>query len=53
MPPLDPYLAVPCKSLELSTQADFDAWDGENLTFLDVMADCAIRHRRLVEAWPK
>lgn len=49
LPPLDSELARPCGPLQLSTSLDFDEWEKEFREVLAVMAECAIRHRKIVE----
>lgn len=53
MPPLDQSLAAPCQTIEPSEATTFDGLEQEALKWLEVLADCAARHRRLVAAWPR
>lgn len=49
LPPLDTELAQPCGPLSLSTSLDYDEWEKEFRQALAVLAECAIRHRKIVE----
>lgn len=53
MPALDQALAADCREIEPSTALDYDAWQAEDAAILAALTDCAIRHRKLVEAWPR
>ena len=53
LPALDQSLAADCREIELSTDLDYDIWQAENAAILAALTDCAIRHRKLVEAWPR
>ena len=54
-PPLDQYLASDCELIgPVPVTDDFDVldtWVREHL--FTIIADCAIRHRKTVDAWPK
>ena len=53
-PFLDSGLAAPCRTLKGPETADYDAWLAWMVDeVLPAYADCAIRHARTVEAWPK
>lgn len=53
-PLLDSTLAAPCKPPGEPIADDYDAWlDWVVDVVLRNYADCAIRHARTVEAWPK
>ncbi len=54
VPALDRELATPCKELTAPDALDFDVW----MTWvqdevLRAYGECAIRHRRTIDAWPK
>jgi hypothetical protein len=51
--PLDQSLAAPCATIEPSGATTFDELEQEALKWLDALADCAVRHRKLVAAWPR
>jgi hypothetical protein len=51
-PALDQSLAAPCLEVKRSTSLDYDVWDAEWAEAMRVLADCAIRKRKIVEAWP-
>lgn len=52
-PELDASLAKPCRELS-KPQADYDAWLNWLLDdVLPAYGECASRHRKTVEAWPK
>ena len=53
LPALDQSLATDCREIEPSTALDYDAWQAEDAAILAALADCAIRHRKLVKAWPR
>lgn len=54
MPPLDSYLAAPCKTIDPTLVLDYDQWDDETARWLlEVAADCAARHLKTVQAWPR
>lgn len=53
VPELDSSLAADCPKLD-APAGDYDAWLGWMTgTVLPTYADCASRHHRTVEAWPK
>lgn len=51
--PLTPELAAPCTLPAPPDLADYDVTDRWMLAVLDAWADCARRHRAVVEAWPR
>ena len=57
MPPtkasLDSALAAPCPRVERPTADDFDAWQAWAIELLQQYAECAARHAKAVQAWPK
>lgn len=52
-PLLDSSLAKPCAPLSNPVLDDFDAWLDSYIQLVRDYADCAVRHRKTVEAWPK
>jgi hypothetical protein len=52
-PPLDSALAKACPALPKPEAADYDAWQDYTATVIGLYADCAARHRKTVQAWPK
>lgn len=52
-PELDQYLARDCDQIQPSTQKNYDVWQNEDEIILAALSDCAIRHRKLVQAWPR
>ena len=53
-PLLDQTLAAPCPIPSAPDKLDYDVWQlwVEN-ELLRALGDCAIRHNKTVEAWPK
>jgi len=52
-PPLDSALAAPCEVPDAPAAADYDVWQDWMVMVLGVLGDCATKHRKIVEAWPK
>ncbi|WP_428852759.1 hypothetical protein [Imbroritus primus] len=52
-PPLDSALAAPCVVPDAPEAADYDVWQDWIAKVLGALGDCAARHRKVVEAWPK
>jgi uncharacterized lipoprotein YajG len=52
-PSLDSALARPCVYIGAPETDDYDAWMDSYLGLIKHYADCAVKHRKLVEAWPK
>lgn len=54
-PLLEAYLAAPCLPFGLpAIENDYDSWqEWVETVVLPRAADCAIRHNKTVEAWPK
>ena len=50
---LDSALAAPCPPVERPAAADFDAWQEWAIGLLRQYAECAARHAKTVQAWPK
>jgi hypothetical protein len=57
MPPtkasLDSALAAPCPVVERPGADDYDAWQAWAIQLLRQYAECAARHAKTVQAWPK
>ncbi|MGF6275570.1 hypothetical protein ABIB38_003969 [Massilia sp. UYP11] len=53
MPPLDSALAAPCPAIARPTADDYDAWQAWAIDLLHQYAECASRHAKTVQAWPK
>jgi hypothetical protein len=53
-PALDSALAAPCLLPDAPAVADYDVWqEWIEQKLVPAFADCAIRHRQTVAAWPK
>jgi len=54
VPPLASNLAEPCKILAVPESADYDQWQlwMQNIV-LRAYGECAAKHRKIVQAWPK
>ena len=52
-PSLDSALAAPCPKVGRPDAADYDAWQAWAVNLLGQYADCAARHAKTVQAWPK
>jgi hypothetical protein len=50
---LDQYLASDCKAIEKPTSPDYDIWQMWVSSLIADYADCAGRHRKTVDAWPR
>lgn len=50
---LDSALAAPCPAIERPTADDYDAWQAWSIELLRQYAECAARHAKTVQAWPK
>lgn len=52
-PPLDSALAAPCAAVDRPAADDYDAWQAWAIDLLRQYAECAARHVKTVQAWPK
>lgn len=52
-PPLDSALAAPCPAVPKPESPDYDVWQAWALDLLRQYAECAARHAKTVQAWPK
>jgi hypothetical protein len=52
-PLLDTELAKPCKVISKPDLADYDVWQSWALDLLEAYGQCAARHMKTVDAWPK
>jgi len=50
---LDSALAAPCPVIERPGADDYDAWQAWAIELLRHYAECAARHAKTVQAWPK
>lgn len=50
---LDSALAAPCPTIERPRADDYDAWQAWAIDLLKQYAECAARHAKTVQAWPK
>lgn len=50
---LDSALAAPCPQVERPAADDYDAWQAWAIDLLRQYAECAARHAKTVQAWPK
>jgi len=46
-------LAAPCPAVERPGADDYDAWQVWAIELLRQYAECAARHAKTVQAWPK
>lgn len=51
--PLDSALAADCVVPDAPTVASYDVWQEWITVVLASLGDCAARHRKTVEAWPR
>jgi hypothetical protein len=52
-PQLDSSLAKDCAILSGPELDDYDAWLESYLETIRLYSECAVRHRKTVQAWPK
>lgn len=52
-PSLDSALAAPCPAVAKPDAPDYDVWQLWMIDLLHQYADCAARHAKTVQAWPK
>ena len=52
-PSLDSALAAPCPEVAKPDAPDYDVWQAWAIQLLHQYADCAARHAKTVQAWPK
>lgn len=52
-PPLDSALAAPCPEVPKPESPDYDVWQVWAMNLVRQYADCAARHAKTVQAWPK
>lgn len=52
-PSLDSALAAPCPEVPKPESPDYDVWQAWAIGLLRQYADCAARHAKTVQAWPK
>lgn len=52
-PLLDTELAKPCDAVQKPDAADYDAWQVWINGLLKQYGECAARHMKTVDAWPK
>jgi hypothetical protein len=50
---LDSALAAPCPAIERPGADDYDEWQAWAIELLRQYAECAARHAKTVQAWPK
>ena len=50
---LDSALAAPCPPVERPASPDYDVWQEWAIALLRQYAECAARHAKTVQAWPK
>lgn len=50
---LDSALAAPCPEVPKPDSPDYDVWQAWAISLLRQYADCAARHAKTVQAWPK